>query len=335
MGGAGEVQVSGGGDTVVASAPPFEVICVGSCMTDLITTVPRLPQLGETLVGTGFASGFGGKGANQAVTAARLGGRVAMVACVGDDRFGHATLDNFEAQGVDARHVRVLPRVASGVAPITVLPDGHNTVLIVPGANERLEPEAALGALDDLGRPAVILCQLEIPDETVLASFHWAREHGVRTILNPAPARPVSDELLDLADVIAPNETELMILTGVTSTDDLTDVARGARTLRRRSDQAVIVTLGARGVWLCDDSSEHSITTPAVQAVDSTGAGDAFVGTLALLLARGVAVAEAAEFACRVATVSVQRAGTQTSFPDAMELRALGMVLPKTQNHRT
>lgn len=321
-----------GDGTAVGSSPidgsPWDVVVVGSCMTDLITTVPRLPRLGETLVGTSFAIGFGGKGANQAVQAARLGGRVAMVARVGDDDFGRATLDNFVRQGVDARHVEAVAGVPSGVAPIAVQPDGHNTVLIVPGANDTLSAEAVAAALEDLGPARVVLCQLEVPDDAVAAAFRWAAAHGARTILNPAPARAVPDEILTAADVLAPNETELTLLTGVERVDELAEVARGARLLRRRPDQIVVVTLGARGAWLLDGDGERAVAAPAVDAVDSTGAGDAFVGTLALWLARGAPLAAAADAACRVAAESVRRAGTQTSFLDGEGAATLGVQAP-------
>lgn len=308
--------------------PGLEIAVVGSCMTDLIATVPRLPRLGETVIGTSFTTGFGGKGANQAVQAARLGGRVAMVARVGDDDFGRATLANFAHHGVDARHVEVVAGVPSGVAPIAVQSDGHNTVVIVPGANDTLTREAVGAALDDLGPARAVLCQLEVPDAAVAAAFEWAAAHGVRTILNPAPARPVADEILVAADVLAPNETELMLLTGAARVDDLTEVARAARALRRRPAQVVVVTLGARGAWLLDADGERAIATPGVDAVDSTGAGDAFVGTLTLWLARGASLAEATEAACRLAADSVRRPGTQVSFADAAALPGLGVAVP-------
>jgi ribokinase len=307
---------------------PFELIVVGSCMTDLITTVPRMPRLGETLVGSSFAMGFGGKGANQAVMAARLGARVAMVARVGADEFGRGTIDNFRRQGVDARHVAEVAGVASGVAPITVQADGQNAVLIVPGANDTLGADDVTAALTELGAARVVLCQLEVPDAAVVAAFRWARAHGALTILNPAPARAVPTDVLDLVDVVVPNETELVGLTGIADGANPLEVARGARLLRRHGAQTVIVTLGERGAWVLDGADERLVGTGQVRAVDTTGAGDAFVGTLALLLARGVAVAPATEIACRAATATVQRPGTQTSYPSAHDLEALGVDLP-------
>ena len=312
------------GDTVDA----LELIVVGSCMTDLITTVPRMPRLGETLVGSSFTMGFGGKGANQAVMAARLGARVAMVARVGADEFGRGTIDNFRRQGVDARHVAEIAGVASGVAPITVQADGQNAVLIVPGANDALGADDVEAALAALGPARVVLCQLEVPDAAVLAAFRWARARGALTILNPAPARPVPSEVLDLADVVVPNETELAGLTGIPDGERPAEVARWARLLRRHPAQAVIVTLGERGAWVLDAAGERLVGTGHVRAVDTTGAGDAFVGTLAVLLARGVPVGPATEGACLAATASVQRPGTQTSYPSAADLAGLGLAIP-------
>lgn len=312
----------------MSATAPIELVVVGSCMTDLITTVPRLPELGETLVGTDFSTGFGGKGANQAVMAARFGIGVAMVARLGADDFGHATLDNFRAQGVDARHVRILEGVPSGVAPITVREDGQNTVLIVPGANERMDAAAVDEAADLIGDARVVLCQLEIPDEAISTAFETAKRRGVRTVLNPAPARELPRDLLELADLIAPNETELALLTGA-AVDDLTEVEAGARQLRVRPDQIVIVTLGARGALVLEGEVSYHVAAESVRAVDSTGAGDAFVGTLSAALARDVPLRDAVAWSCRVATASVRKPGTQTSFPDVNELRALDIELPR------
>lgn len=301
---------------------------VGSCMTDLITTVARMPVMGETLPGTSFSIGFGGKGANQAVAAARLGASVALVACLGDDDFGRATLDNLNAEGIDARFVRMLAGATSGVAPITVQEDGQNIVLIVPGANERMDTDSVRDAARLIKGARVVLCQLEIPDEPVLAAFRAARSNGVRTILNPAPARELPQEIVALADVIVPNETELEILTGV-SAETPKEIEEGARRLRSRPDQVVIVTLGARGAWVLDGDSSYRVEAETARAVDTTGAGDAFVGTLAAMLAREVPLSEAIALSCRVATESVKRAGTQTSFPRADALRAIGVDLPR------
>jgi ribokinase len=311
----------------MTSPSPIDVLVVGSCMTDLLTTAVRLPRMGETLIAERFTIGFGGKGANQAVQIARLDGRVAMIARVGDDDFGRGALENFTRQAVDARFVALTPGVASGVAPITVAADGSNTVLIVPGANMTLSAADVQAALTALGPAPVILAQLEIPDDAIRAAFAYARASSARAILNPAPARVVAEDVLALADVLIPNETELAALTGMDALSDLQTVAAAARALRRRPDQAILVTLGERGVWLDHDGDARLITAPATRAVDTTGAGDAFVGTFALLLSRGMTLAAAAEAGCRVAAASVERLGTQTSFIDAGEAERRGVML--------
>jgi ribokinase len=305
----------------------FDVTVVGSCMTDLITTVPRMPKLGETLVGTGFHIGFGGKGANQAVMAARLGAATAMVARVGDDHFGRATIDNFRENGVDATHVDVISGVASGVAPIAVQEDGQNTVLIVPGANDRLDVAGVGAATDVITSARVVLCQLEVPEAATREAFALARRAGAITVFNPAPAAAIDDRTLALADYVLPNETELELLTGCT-TDSLDACAEGARRLLREGMQAVVVTLGERGALIVDHLGTRHTEAASVSAVDTTGAGDAFVGTFATLLARGLDVDEAVEWSCKVASESVQHPGTQTSFPTLARLHAGGILVP-------
>lgn len=300
-----------------------DLVVVGSCMTDLVTTVPRLPMLGETLEGVSFTVGFGGKGANQAVQASRLGARVAMVACVGDDDFGRTTLENFAHQGIDARFVTVVSGQPTGVAPITVTADGHNTVIIVPGANLHLDAAAVERALVALPRPKVIACQLEVPDAASERALRWGQEHGVITLLNPAPAKMTTASLLGYADILVPNETELALLTGMDISDGFTHIATAARRLRQRSDQCVVVTLGARGVWLLEGNSESHIAAPRVRAVDSTGAGDSFIGALAYRLSQSIPLRDAVAWGCRVAAASVRQPGTQSSYLNASQLHNL------------
>lgn len=309
------------------AAPVWDVVVVGSCMIDLITNVARMPRMGETLQGKQFSIGFGGKGANQAVTASRLGAATAMVARLGTDVFGDMTLDNFREHCVDHRFVKQVDGAVSGIAPITVQEDGQNIVLIVPGANEQLDAEAVREAVELLRHARIVLCQLEIPVVAVHRAFTVAEQYGATTILNPAPARELPSELLELADVIVPNETELQLLTGVETTT-LEGVARGARNLRRRADQTIIVTLGGRGAWVLERDEGYLVEAREVKAVDTTGAGDAFVGSLAYFLARGIPVRKAVRVSCDVATISVQRPGTQTSFPTLEDLKHAGIELP-------
>jgi ribokinase len=269
-----------------------KICVVGASNLDLISYVPRLPRMGETLHGNRFHMGYGGKGANQAVMAAKLGGDVAMVTKLGQDIFGENTLKNFQSWGIDTRHVLFTDRAFSGVAPIAVDPDGHNAIIIVTGANDLLTPEEIEAARPVIATAQILVCQLEIPVETTLAALRVARQEGVTAIFNPAPARPsLPDELYQLSDIFCLNESETEIL-----------------------------TLGERGSLLV--TAEESVHVPAkpVRALDTTGAGDAFVGSLAYFLAAGKPLAEAMRRANYIAAISVQSSGTQTSFPVAAEL---------------
>jgi ribokinase len=294
-----------------------KVCVVGAANIDLISYVPRLPRVGETLHGTGFQLGYGGKGANQAVMAARLGAEVTMVCKLGRDVFGEGTLENFRALGVDTEHVTFTEDAFSGVAPIAVDPDGRNAIIIVTGANDLLTLDDLERARGAIAASDVIVCQLEVPVETSLAALRIAREEGVRTIFNPAPARAeLPEELYRLSDVLCPNEPETELLTGMPAGED------AARELLARGAGAVVLTLGERGCLVVEDGAAVHLPVEFIRAVDTTGAGDAFVGALAALLAAGRGLADAAERANAVAAISVQRRGTQTSFPRADELPA-------------
>jgi ribokinase len=299
------------------SQPTPSICVVGAALIDLIAYVPRLPALGETLHGSDFRSGFGGKGANQAVMAARLGARVAIVTRVGRDRFGDEMLANFAAHGVDATYVSVDDEAPSGVAPIAVAPDGGNSIVIVTGANDRLT-----AADVELARPAiaaadVVVCQLEVRQEVTLAALRISREESTTTILNPAPAvTELPHELYELADVLCPNEPEAELLLG----RPLGDAAEAAHELRARGPGAVVLTLGERGSLVATVEGTRTIPPVTVEAVDTTGAGDAYIGSLAVRIASGAPLGEAAAFANRVAALSVTRRGTQTSFPSAAEV---------------
>jgi len=293
------------------------VCVVGASLIDLIAYVPRLPALGETLHGTDFRSGFGGKGANQAVMAARLGARVAIVTRVGRDTFGDDMLANFRAAGVDSEHVSVDDTAPSGVAPIAVAPNGDNSIVIVTGANDRLTPSDVERARPAIAAAEVLTCQLEVPLEVTLAALRIAREESTTTILNPAPAREeLPAEAYELADVFCPNEPEAELLLG----RPVEDAAAAARELRARGARAVVLTLGERGCFVSFDGCERLLPAEPVAAIDTTGAGDAFVGSLAAFLAGGETLEAAAAEANRVAALSVQRQGTQASFPSVDEL---------------
>jgi ribokinase len=293
---------------------------VGSSNLDLISYVPRLPRMGETLHGTRFHMGYGGKGANQAVMAAKLGGDVTMVVKLGQDIFGENTHKNFESWGIDTQHVLFTDQAFSGVAPIAVDPDGHNALIIVTGANDLLTPQEVEAARPAIAAAQVVVCQLEIPMETTLAALRIARQEGVTAILNPAPARPsLPDEFYQLSDIFCPNESETELLTGL-PVSTVEEAETAARVLLERGAGTIILTLGERGSLLVTaDQTVHVPATP-VKALDSTGAGDAFVGSLAYFLAAGQPLSEAMRRANHIAAISVQAAGTQTSFPTSAEL---------------
>lgn len=285
---------------------------VGSLNIDLVAYTSRVPAAGETVLGDRFVMGFGGKGANQAVMAARLGARVSMVGALGDDVYAGMTFDNLAAQGVDATHVARVSG-SSGVAPIWVEPDGTNRIIVVGGANDAVDPEAAAAAVRSL-RPAVVVGQLEIPQTATTAGFESARSVGAVTILNPAPAATLEPALLAGADWLIPNESELAMLAGLDRFDPSDDAALLA--YAARIEPRLVMTLGARGAALvaADARSVERIPAIRVTPVDTTGAGDAFVGAFAYGLAAGLDEVMAIRLGIACASDSVTRTGTQSSF---------------------
>lgn len=292
------------------------ITVIGSNMIDLVTYAPRNPEPGETLEATGFAMGFGGKGANQAVAAALLGSRVAMVSKVGDDDFANGTLANFARYGIDTRHVTRMAGAASGVAPILVEPDGENRILIAPGANRHLRPADLEAAGETVRGSALVLFQLEVPVETVRAGLLLARTAGARTILNPAPAQELSPDILATVDFLILNQSELALLSGASAGKEVEIDAAAARLLDAGVGH-VIVTLGARGACLFDRNGRQDIEAVPVSPVDTTGAGDAFIGSFAHFLSSGAGIVPALRQAARYAAMSVTKRGTQSSYPDA------------------
>jgi ribokinase len=297
-----------------------KICVVGAANLDLISYVPRLPRMGETLHGTRFHMGYGGKGANQAVMAAKLGGDVAMVTKLGQDIFGENTLKNFQSWGVDTRHVLFTDQAFSGVAPIAVDPEGHNSIIIVTGANDLLTLEEIEAARSTIAAAQIVVCQLEIPLEITLAALRVARQEGVTTIFNPAPARPeLPGELYQLSDIFCPNESETELLTR-RPVNSLEEAEAAAHVLLERGAGTVILTLGERGSLLVTAEDSTQVPATPVKALDTTGAGDAFVGSLAYFLAAGKPLTEAMRRANHIAAISVQSSGTQTSFPVAADL---------------
>jgi ribokinase len=296
-------------------APP--VVVVGSLNLDLVVRVDRLPGPGETVSGTDVFRNPGGKGANQAVAAARLGRGVAMVGCVGDDAAGRELLASLEADTVDTSHVRVVGGVPSGAAFITVREDGENHIVLSPGANARLSPEdvAAAGAV--LRAAPVTLLQLEVPPGAVAAAVAAA---GGTVVLNPAPVRALPDELLGEVDVLVPNRVELAQLAGAPVPAAVEEAAGLAGRLPAR---AVVVTLGADGALVVERGGASHVPAVPVRAVDTTAAGDAFCGGLADALAGGAGLQDATRWAVRVAAAACTREGAQASLPTRDEVRAL------------
>jgi ribokinase len=302
-------------------AQTSRIAVVGSANTDLITFADTFPRPGETLFGQNFDLGFGGKGANQAVAARLCGAEVLMVAKVGQDLFGEATVRNFNSFGVDTSYVRSVADAPTGVAPIFVEPGGQNRIIVVKGANDRLTPADVDAAAPELSRVHTIILQFEIPLATIYHTVRFARAHNIRCIVNPAPAVPSSLSDLTGADYFIPNETEAELITGL-PVQTTEQAAACAAALLGRGLRRVIITLGARGALLADTSGHVHIPPFPVTAVDTTGAGDAFIGSLAVFLAEGIAEKDAIARASLYAALSTTRVGTQKSFPQRAELEA-------------
>jgi ribokinase len=291
------------------------IAVIGSANIDLTTFTDRFPKPGETIFGQKFDLGFGGKGANQAAAARLCGAEVFMVARVGSDLFGPATIENFKKLGIDATHVKQVDGLSSGVAPIFVDPNGQNRILVVKGANDALKPADVDAAANMLKTADCIVLQFEIPIETVYYAVAFAREHGVRCIVNPAPAQPVDLRALANLDYFVPNEGEAETITGI-AVRSVEDAKECAGKLVAGGIRRVIITLGAKGCLLASrESSEHVPAFP-VRSIDSTGAGDAFIGSFAVFLAEGIPEQEAVRRANLYAGLSTTGVGTQKSFYD-------------------
>lgn len=294
-----------------------KLVVVGSSNTDMVVQVPSIPARGETVLGDELRMVAGGKGANQAVAAARLGAEVCFIGCVGQDNFGDQTVANLAKEGIETRYIVRDPDHPSGVALIAVMPRGENAIVVAPGANAYLRPEHVERAEVVIAQADSVIAQLEIPLETVEAAARLAKKHGVSFILNPAPARPLRPELLRLAEVLTPNESEALQLTGI---PDYVDMSTVLRTLCDWGCRHVVITLGARGVLCCSEGEIRAFPALRVPAVDSTAAGDAFVAGLAVALAEGESFLQAVQFAQRVAALAVTRWGAQPSLPTRQEV---------------
>ncbi len=295
------------------------VTVVGSLNRDIVIRTTRLPSRGETLLAISHMENLGGKGANQAVAAARLGRQVAIVGCVGADDTGQRFVELFARENVDTGHLRVDAHHPTGLALIAVEPSGENRIMVSPGANWRMTPADVSRAADALGAAAVTLLQLEVPLDTVTAAASGAS--GI-VVLNPAPARDLPDELLANVGVLVPNLGELAALAGSEPSDDLDDVRRQAD--RFPAQEAIVVTLGAQGALLLEKGRPpRHYPAPGVAVVDTTAAGDGFCGALADALARNQSLGAAVEWAVRVAALVVTKPGAIAALPTAAELSSL------------
>ena len=291
-----------------------KLVVLGSVNADHVLSVPRFPKPGETLVGSGYHIAYGGKGANQAVAAGRTGANIAFIACVGGDDIGARMKEQFARDGMDIQAVMAIDGTTTGVAMIWVSADGENCIGISAGANAELTPARLQPHLPLINEADVLLMQLESPLNTVEAAAQAARAAGTKVILNPAPAQPLSESLLRLIDVITPNETEAQALTGVVVNTEA-DAQKAANILHDYGIATVLITLGAKGVWLSEQGKGELIPGFRVQAVDTTAAGDTFNGALVTAQLEGKPLRDAIRFAHAVAAISVTRSGAQPSIP--------------------
>lgn len=296
-----------------------KIVVVGSCNTDMVINMERLPLPGETLLGGKFFMNAGGKGANQAVAAARLGGKVNFVAKVGNDPFGIRSIDQYKAEGIGTKHVVVDKEHPSGVALILVDAHGENSIAVASGANAHLLPEdidQAKGTIEDCD---ILLMQLETPMETIEHAAQMAKRAGGKVILNPAPAHSLPESLLANLYMLIANETEAEYISGTRITD-MDSVARAADIICHRGVENVVITLGSKGAFIKERDTYHQVPALKVKAVDATAAGDTFCGAVCVALAEGRGIIEAVTFANRAAAVTVTRMGAQSSLPYRREV---------------
>ena len=301
------------------------IYVVGSSNTDMVVKAEKLPAPGETVIGGSFLMNPGGKGANQAVAASRLGGSVTFVACVGNDIFGRQALQQFQRERIKTDFIVTNPNHPSGVALINVDARGENCIAVAPGANAHLSTAMVQRAFQSIDGPAILLLQLEIPLDTVEYAVEYGFKKNVKVILNPAPANRLSDAVFRNIFVITPNESEAELLTGIRVTN-LESAQAAAGKLHEKGVPNVVITLGAKGAYLSNQTTQQMIEAPPVTATDTTAAGDCFNGAFAVALSEDQPLDEAVAFACKAASISVTRMGAQSSLPYRKEVDGLEFV---------
>ncbi|MGL1886129.1 MAG: ribokinase [Reichenbachiella sp.] len=297
----------------------MKLVVIGSSNMDLVISLPRIPAIGETVLGGKSSTVFGGKGANQAVAALRSGGDVTFIAKVGNDLYGEKMMSHFEQEGFDMKNLLTDPTEPTGIAQIFVSAKGENSIAVAPGANMTLMPADLKPFEDMMANAEVVLMQLETPIESITYLANLTLEHNVKLILNPAPAQKLSDDLLKKLWLITPNETEASLLTGIEVTDDLS-AQEAAKALLKKGVQNVIITLGEKGSLLSNSDGAVQYHAYKANAVDTTAAGDVFNGALAVAITENKPFEEAIDFAAAAAAISVTRAGAQTSIPTLEEI---------------
>lgn len=298
-----------------------KILVIGSANTDMIVQVPYIPRPGETILGGTFSTAPGGKGANQAVAAARAGGQVTFITRLGKDMFGDNALQGYHNDGIDTSHIIRDATAPSGVAMIYVAKDGENSIAVASGANMNLSPGDLMKAESALDSADILLMQLEIPLATVETAAAMAYEKNIPVILNPAPAQELSEDLLKTITILTPNESEAQLLTGIPVRNHI-DAGKAAKALLDKGVKTVIVTLGGRGALIVDENGERLVKSFEVKAIDTTAAGDVFNGALAVALALGKMLDEAVRFANAAAALSVTRLGAQPSAPHRNEIES-------------
>ena len=290
-----------------------KILVIGSLNMDLVIETPVIPSLGETILGSGFMTAPGGKGANQAVAAARLGGNVAMVGCVGSDIFGKDLIDNLLNNNVNINNISIFKEAPTGIAMI-VVKDGNNFIIVNSGANFMLVPQSINLVEALIKESSILVMQLEVPLESVQQAINIAKKYGVKVLLNPAPAKELSDEMLSSIDIFTPNEFECEYITGL-PVKSIDDAKRAVIALKEKGIKQTIITMGGKGVVYNSEEEIIHKSVPKVKVVDTTAAGDSFSGAIAVAISEGKTIDQAVDFANIVGTLTVTKRGAQTSLP--------------------